>query len=125
MKQQQSDTRYYIVSWDCEGVEFFQEITEHHPDNWAKNHLFDSIKQSKKVSKPIGFNLTALTLRAQMNHQRNYEIYVFTSGMDIGPKEIKAWFERDPQGFADWVREHHSYQVYNNRRDPYKKPVIV
>ena len=78
MKQQQPDTRYYIVSWDCEGVEFFQEITEHHPDNWAKNHLFDSIKQSKKVSKPIGFNLTALTLRAQMNHQRNYEIYVFT-----------------------------------------------
>ena len=121
----EADTRYYIVSWDCEGVEFFQEITEHHPDNWAKNHLFDSIKQSKKVEKPVSFPLQHLILRAQMNTHRNYEIYVFTSTMDIGPKEIKSWFMRDPQNFADWVREHHSYQVYNNRRDPYKKPLIV
>lgn len=121
----EADTRYYIVSWDCEGVEFFQEITEHHPDNWAKNHLFDSIKQSKKVEKPVSFPLNHLILRAQMNTHRNYEIYVFTSSMNVGPKEIKAWYTRDPQGFADFVREHHSYQVYNNRRDPYKKPVIV
>ena len=121
----EADTRYYIVSWDCEGVEFFQEITEHHPDNWAKNHLFDSIKQSKKVEKPFSFPLQHLILRAQANHHRNYEIYVFTSTMEVGPKEIKAWFTRDPQGFADFVREHHSYQVYNNRRDPYKKPAIV
>ena len=121
----EADTRYYIVSWDCEGVEFFQEITEHHPDNWAKNHLFDSIKQSRKVEKPVSFPLNHLILRAQMNTHRNYEIYVFTSSMNVGPKEIKAWYTRDPQGFADFVREHHSYQVYNNRRDPYKKPVIV
>lgn len=121
----EADTRYYIVSWDCEGVEFFQEITEHHPDNWAKNHLFDSIKQSKKVEKPVSFPLNHLILRAQMNTHRNYEIYVFTSSMNVGPREIKSWFTRDPQGFADFVREHHSYQVYNNRRSPYKKPVIV
>jgi len=121
----EADTRYYIVSWDCEGVEFFQEITEHHPDNWAKNHLFDSIKQNKKVEKPFSFPLQHLILRAQANHHRNYEIYVFTSTMGVGPKEIKAWFTRDPQDFADWVREHHSYQVYNNRKDPHKKPVIV
>ena len=121
----EADTRYYIVSWDCEGVEFFQEITEHHPDNWAKNHLFDSIKQAKKVKKPFSFPLQHLILRAQMNTHRNYEIYVFTSTMTVGPKEIKAWFTRDPQDFADWVREHHSYQVYNNRRDPHKKPAIV
>ena len=40
--------RYYIVSWDNLGVEFFEEITEHHPENWAKDHLFDSIKQNKQ-----------------------------------------------------------------------------
>lgn len=118
-------TRYYIVSWDCEGVEFFEEITKHHPDNWAKNYLFDSIKESKKAQKGLSFNLSHLILRAQMNHQRNYEIYVFTSTEDVGPTEIKNWFTKDPQGFADFVREHHSYQIYNNRRDPYKKPVIV
>lgn len=119
----ESGTRYYIVSWDCEGVEFFQEITEHHPANWAKQHLFDTIKQNKKVEKPFSFPLQALILRAQCNHHRNYEIYVFTSTESVGPKEIKSWFQRDPQGFADFVREHHSYQVYNNRKT--KKDLIV
>lgn len=115
--------RYYIVSWDCEGVEFFEEITEHHPDNWAKNHLFDSIKQSKKVEKRPSFNLTALTLRAQFNTHRHYEIYVFTSDDDIGPDDIEAWFKNDPQNFADWVRKNHSYKVWDDRAT--KKPVIV
>ena len=103
----EAGTRYYIVSWDCEGVEFFQEITEHHPANWARQHLFDTIK-----------------LRAQMNAHRHYEIYVFTSSELVGPKEIKAWFTRDPQNFADWVREHHSYQVYSNRRKTRKDAIV-
>jgi hypothetical protein len=115
--------RYYIVSWDCEGVEFFEEITEHHPDNWAKNHLFDSIKASAKVEKPMGFNLHALKLRAQFNSHRHYEIYVFTSDSSIGPDEITAWFKTDPQGFADWVRKNHSYKIWDDRAT--KKPAIV
>ena len=117
--------RYYIVSWDCEGVEFFEEITEHHPDNWAKQHLFDTIKASKRVEKGFSFNLTALKMRAMTNTHRHYEIYVFTSNPDIGPDDIQAWFKTDPQTFADWVRVNHSYEIYNNRRDPYKKPAIV
>lgn len=108
--------RYYIVSWDNLGVEFFEEITEHHPDNWAKDHLFDTIRQNKRVGKPMGFNLQALILRAQFNSHRHYEIYVFTSDEDLGPTEIKQWFTSDPQSFADWVRENHSYKVYSNRK---------
>ena len=115
--------RYYVVSWDCEGIEFFQDITEHHPDNWAKNHLFDSIKGGKKVEKPMSFNLTHLKLRAQFNSHRHYEIYVFTSEDNIGFKEIKSWFDTDPQSFADWVRKNHSYKVWDDRAQ--KKPVIV
>ena len=115
--------RYYIVSWDNLGVEFFEEITEHHPENWAKQHLFDSIKQSKKVEKPMGFNLQALILRAQFNTHRHYEIYVFTSEDSVGPEDIEDMFTRDPQAFADWVRENHSYKVYSNRKTT--KDVIV
>ncbi len=108
--------RYYIVSWDNLGVEFFEEITEHHPENWAKNHLFDSIKQSKKVEKPMGFSMQSLILRAQFNTHRHYEIYVFQSDDSIGPTEIQQWFTDEPQSFADWVRENHSYKVYSNRK---------
>lgn len=107
--------RYYIVSWDCEGVEFFEEITEHHPDNWARNHLFDSIKASQKVDKPLSFNLYGLKLRAQMNSHRHYEIYVFTSEDTVGPEEIKTWFVAAPQQFADWVRENHSLKIHDDR----------
>ncbi len=115
--------RYYIVSWDSEGVEFFEEITEHHPDNWAKDHLFDSIRQSKKVEKPMSFNITALKLRAQFNSHRHYEIYIFTGSDDIGAEEIQSWFERDPQTFADWVRKNHNYKIWDDRAT--KKPVIL
>lgn len=115
--------RYWIVSWDNLGVEYLEEITDQHPDNWAKNHLFDSIKESKKVSARTGASLSMLTLRAQCNPQRHYEIYVFTSDDDIGVKQIKKWFKATPQAFADWVRKNHSYKVYDNRKT--EKEVIV
>ncbi len=115
--------RYYLVSWDSEGVEFFEEITEHHPDNWAKQHLFDSIKESKKVEKNFSFSIQHMVMRAQMNSHRHYEIYVFTATDDIGPEDIKHWFISDPQSFADWVRKNHSYKIFDDRRQ--KQPVIV
>ena len=115
--------KYWIVSWDNLGVEFFEEITEHHPDNWAKNHLFDSLKQNKIVRKGLDFNMNALILRAQMNTHRHYEIYVFTSDDDMTGKDIQDWFTDHPQSFADWVRENHSYKVYSNRK--HTKDVIV
>lgn len=108
--------RYYIVSWDNLGVEFFEEITEHHPDNWAKNHLFDSIKESKKISKPMGFSLQSLILRAQFNSHRHYEIYVFTADDDMSTADIQQWFTDSPQLFADWVRKNHSYKIFSNRK---------
>jgi hypothetical protein len=115
--------RYYIVSWDCHGVEYFEEITEQHPDNWAKNCLFDSIKASKRVEQKMSAPMFALKMRAQMNSHRHYEIYVFTSEDDIGPDDIKSWFLSSPQTFADWVRKNHSYKIHDDRAR--EKPAIV
>jgi hypothetical protein len=117
--------KYWIVSWDCNGVEFFKDITEDHPDNRAKQQVFDTIKEGRKVERPSSFSLTGLMLRAQANHHRHYEIYMFTSDDDLGEAEIQTWFESDPQGFADWVRKNHSYKIYDNSVDPAHKPVIV
>lgn len=108
--------RYYIVSWDNLGVEFFEEITEHHPDNWAKDHLFDTLRNSKLSLKPMNFNLRSLILRAQMNTQRHYEIYVFLSDDAVGPEDIEKMFTEQPQAFADWVRTNYTYEIYNNRK---------
>ena len=68
-------------------------------------------------------NLNQWKLRAWANQQRHYEIYVFTSDDNINSKDIKEWFESDPQSFADWVRENHSYKVYSNRKT--QKDMIV
>ncbi len=116
--------RYFIVSWDCHGVEFFKEITEHHPDNWARANLFDSIKNGAVIEKQLGFNLTALKLRAQYNPQRNYEIYVFTSEDNIAAAEIEEWFTLDPQVFADWVRENHSLKIWDDRNRVQHRVII-
>jgi hypothetical protein len=115
--------KYYIVSWDCNGIEYFQDITDHHPDLWAEKNLFESIKQSKKVKQPLNFDLNLLKLRAQMNSHRHYEIYIFTSDEDVGPEYIKDWFTEDPQGFANWVREYHTQKIWDDRVT--KKAVIV
>ena len=115
--------RYYIVSWDCEGVEFLKDITADHPDRWAEKNLFASIKESKKVDQPMSFSLTGLLMRARVNSQRHYEIYVFTSEDTVGKEDIDAWIDTDPQGFANWVREHHTQKLWDDRAK--KKPVIV
>jgi hypothetical protein len=115
--------RYYIVSWDCEGVEFFEEITEHHPDNWAKNHLFDSIKASKTVGKALGLQPHELEAQGAGQHapalrdlrvhqRRGYRCQRSVSGS-----------RTEPQGFADWVRQNHSYKIWDDRAT--KKPAIV
>lgn len=115
--------RYYLVSWDSLGVEFLEEITEHHPDRWAKDHLFDSIRDGKKkTSKPLGFDVMALKLRARCNSHRHYEIYVFTTDPGIEPHDLRHWFEKDPQEFADWVRENHSYCILDDRA---KTPAVI
>ena len=115
--------RYYIVSWDCEGVEFLKDITADHPDRWAEKNLFSSIKESKKVDQPMSFSLTGLLMRARVNSQRHYEVYVFTSEDDIDEEAVRAWSDTDPQGFANWVREYHTQKLWDDRAK--KKPVIV
>lgn len=115
--------KYYIVSWDNLGVEFFEDITDHHPDNWARENLFESLNKGEIVRKGLSFNLNALILRAKMNHHRHYEIYAFTSTDEISAEDIQSWFERDPQEFANWVRENHSLELYNDRKK--SKDVIV
>jgi len=108
--------KYWLVSWDCLGVEHLEEITEHHPDRWARDHLFDSIKDSKVVAKKMSIPLGALLLRARYNSHRHYEIYVFTSEDSIDAEGIKSWFDTDAQGFADWVRKNHSVRLWDDRQ---------
>ena len=115
--------KYWIVSWDNLGIEFFDDITKQYPSNWDRNHLFDSIKTNKKSENPLGFTIQNLTMRARCNTHRHYEIYIFSSRDDVSTDSIQTWFKDDPQGFADWVRENHVHKLFSER--VIRKPVIV
>ena len=116
--------RYYLVSWDMNGIECLRDVTDHHPDNWAKATLFTAIKTSAPVPKSeLGHEIAMMRLRAQMNTQRHYEIYLFTAEDDLDIIDIDNWIKQDVQGFADWVRDNHAKCLWNDRAT--KKPVIV
>lgn len=116
--------KYFFVSWDCNGFEYIRDITSEHPDNWARKHLFETIKHNKVPSDNGLGEVPAVLLRARMNPHRNYEVYVFTSDDAIEEEDVRAWAEQDPQGAADWIRKNHSTKLFGSS-SPNKKPVIV
>jgi len=99
--------RYILASWDREGFECLQDITNKHPDSWDKGQLIEALKG-----------------RARYNSQRCYEIYVFTTEDDIEFKDVEDWMIADPQSLVDWVRVNHYAQVYSDY-EPNRKSVIV
>jgi len=111
--------RYFLVSWDNLGVEYLEDITKYHPAQWAKQHLFGSIKKSEAMpNNPLSAQVTAMTLRARYNSQRFYEIYVFTATDSLAFEDVKQWGEDDPQGFADFVRKNHAMKILDQRARP-------
>ena len=116
--------RYILASWDREGFECLEDITAKHPDNFEKDQIIDILKDKSPQKNPLARQIDAMRLRAQVNAQRCYEIYVFTTQDDIEFKDVEDWMIADPQSLVDWVRVNHYAQVYSDY-EPNRKPVIV
>jgi hypothetical protein len=117
--------RYFLTMWDEMGIECLQDITDEHPDNVARAHLFTAIKNSKPIPKsPLGSQIQAMLLRARFNGQRQYEIYIFTSADSISLSDIDTWVNDDLQGFVDWVRKNHAKKLFSNYT-PNRKQAIT
>lgn len=121
----QSGVRFFLVSWDNSGVEFLEDITKYHPNEWAKLNLLQSIKDGTQMPpNPLSERVTHLTLRARFNNHRHYEIYVFSATEGIGFDDITTWTDEDPQGFANFVRENHLLKLYDDRVKPDQYKII-
>ena len=107
--------KYFLLSWDQEGFECIQDITAQHPDNWDKEQLLLALKHNKVNKNPIFGQLSAMTLRARFNSQRNPEIYIIGAEDNMDVDAIRAWSETDPQALVDWVREFHFYPVWKSQ----------
>lgn len=107
--------RYFLISFDCNGLECLQDITEYHPDNWDKNQLLAVMMGKAYKKAPIHAQISQMVMRAKFNPQRNYEIYIQQADEDITAANFAAAFNDNPQFWADYVREHHSVKIYSDR----------
>jgi hypothetical protein len=107
--------RYFLISFDCDGLECLQDITEYHPDNWDKNQLMAVMMGKAYKAAPIHKQISMMIMRARFNTQRNYEIYIQQSDDDITAGDFATAFNANPQFWADWVRSNHSVKLYSDR----------
>lgn len=102
----------FLVSWDMYGVEMCIDITEklERANLIHKENLFEFIKDPEAdppndAMREINRYVTMQTMRGRMNPQRNYEMYVVKTSTDITEEDLRGYFEDDPQGAADMIRE--------------------
>jgi hypothetical protein len=115
--------RYILAAWDRDGFECLQDITHLHPENFEKGQIVDALKGNSVRANPLAQQLSTMKLRARFNSQRCYEIYVMTTEDDLEFKAVEDWMIADPQSLVDWIRENHSYKIYDDRVRT--KPAIV
>lgn len=85
----------FAIMWDCYGLEAVARVPDPADTTFAL---------LKGVEPPAMPNINMWALRARFNTQRNYEIYIITAVPGIDEDDIRAMFERDPQGSADTIR---------------------
>ena len=103
----------YIFAWDEFGIESIVPITEY--EHWDKQQLMNLLKDQERQRNPLDLIVRNLLLRAQVNPQRNYEIYAIDCEESLDEKFWrKAWAE-DPQAMADLIRER-GHKLFSARR---------
>ena len=107
----------FIVMWCNEGLEYVADITQDQ-QRVVWEHL-----QGNESPRHAYANPFHLRLRAQLNTQRHYEIYIVDGAEGITEHDIRQMFRNDPQGSADLIRSK-GICFYSNRAEV-SKAVIV
>lgn len=121
----------FILFWDCYGLESCIDITEdvERGNNFEKESLFERIKNPEEVPRnepvtKLNRMVHMLQLRAQVNPQRNYELYMINTTEGVSKADIENWFEDSPQAAVDRVREIGT-KLYSNRATDADRRVII
>jgi len=113
---------FMLVSFSNEGFECVEDITKQMPDEWDKAQVVRILAGQPKEPNPLNRRLTVLTLRAQVNSHRDYEIYIQEVCDEVVDDFIQLT-EDNPQAAADIVREKHFSRIYGDR--PRKKKILI
>lgn len=107
----------FIVMWCNEGLEYVADVTAD-----QQRVVWENL-QGRDTPRHSYANPFHLRLRAQMNPQRHYEIYIIDGAEGITEQDIKDMFRRDPQGSADLVRSK-GIVFYSNRKEEYRAVIV-
>ena len=107
----------FIVMWCNEGLEYVADVTAD-----QQRVVWENL-QGRDTPRHSYANPFHLRLRAQMNPQRHYEIYIIDGAEGITEQDIREMFRRDPQGSADLVRSK-GIVFYSNRKEEYQAVIV-
>ena len=105
----------FVIMWDCNGLELIEDLTDiEQRITWAG---------LKGQPQPVMPNLNHLVLRARMNSQRHYEIYVVEATEGITKMDILEMFNAAPQHAADTIRRL-GQRLYSDRVDSKQVKIV-
>ena len=102
-----------FLMWDCYGLETAFSITD-----LEQQRMWAMLKGEDPNKIPLPLSIAAYKIRAQVNMQRHYELYILETTDDISVDDIVQSFERAPQQMAERIREiGHCLCDYRSKRD--------
>jgi len=100
-----SKENIFAIMWDCNGLEVVEQVPDPALTTFA-------VLQNKEPPRMPNINMWAM--RARLNTQRNYEIYIVHATPEITKEDIRDMFEADPQTAADTIRRL-GHKFYSDR----------
>ena len=89
-------TRKFLAVWCCDGLETLCDLTEleRQQNDWEKEAAWRILKGEQHRNKPEGPRLQSILVRARVNFQRQYEVYIYnTEGMT--KEDVAQTFEEE------------------------------
>jgi hypothetical protein len=123
MPSKKKKVKHYLAMWDMMGLEYIFDVNDamHEIDQWEKQKIVSILKEEREPVKPKGIPLQMMILRARVNSQRSYEIYEFTSTLDINT--IRKEFAKDPQPIVNWIRDNGG-KIYSDYVKSERKMIV-
>jgi len=108
----------FVISWCQEGLEGIVPITDLEKEEaW-------NILQGKKASGKINSIINMMILRAKVNSQRRYEVYVMDATDGITEDDLRTLFTESPQAAADLIRGR-GRKLFSDRVRPDDERIVI
>ena len=113
----------FLVVWDMLGLESIFSVDDalNQIERYEKDTVWKTLKGEPKSEKPNPIPLQMLIMRARFNSQRNYEIYTFSTDMNMN--DVRKIFADDPQPIVEWIRKNGN-KIYSDYVKQDKKFIV-